>query len=274
MTDLSEGSWIKAMGIDTHYHDTDGQGDVVVLLHGSGPGASAWANWKLALPYLSADFRVVAPDYVGFGSTERPDGLVYSADLWAEHVLAFLDELGITRFHVVGNSMGGAIALRLARDVPDRIGKMVLMGSGGIKRVPPPPGAIQMRQYKPSVENMRSLITAGFLYDASLATDALVEERYQASCAPGVQETYEHMFFGEGQRGNEHQLPDDELAAITTDTLIIHGREDRIIPIENSWALFHLLPNSRFVGLSECGHWAQIEQAEAFNPMVRRFFGA
>ena len=109
------GETIIAAGIETNVHDTvaDPGNGTVLLIHGSGPGVSAWANWRLTIPALAPSFRVVAPDVVGFGFTERI-AEAYHLDAWVDHMLGVLDALGIERAHVVGNSFGGSLALALA----------------------------------------------------------------------------------------------------------------------------------------------------------------
>lgn len=128
------GKTVSAAGIATNVHDL-GNGDPLLLIHGSGPGVSAYVNWRLSLPTLSQKFRVVAPDVVGFGFTERPDGFEYSLDNWVRHIIGVMDALKIDRAHLTGNSFGGALALALAIRHPDRVNRLVLMGSvGGAKR--------------------------------------------------------------------------------------------------------------------------------------------
>ncbi|MEU3163090.1 alpha/beta fold hydrolase [Streptosporangium sp. NPDC006930] len=265
------GLWTDANGIQTHYLDV-GEGDPVLLLHGSGPGVTAWSNWRSTIPSLSTTFRTIAPEYVGFGQTARPEGLVYGVETWTRHVLDFLDALLLDRVRIVGNSMGGAIALRIARYHPDRVSQMVLMGSGGLEPKQMSPGLRQLRDYEPTPENMRSLIADTFLYDSSLLTEQLVHERYESSRRPGVHETYRKMFHDAGHQGNEHWLPRDEIASVTTPTLVVHGREDRVIPWDVGQDLFHLLPNATLHMFSQCGHWAQIEHAGEFNTVVGEFF--
>ena len=107
------GRRVDAAGISTHYHEA-GAGPPVLLLHGSGPGVSAWANWRLTIPALARNYRVIAPDLVGFGCTERPGDIRYSLQTWSNHVWSFLDALGIRQTSVVGNSLGGRIGLDMA----------------------------------------------------------------------------------------------------------------------------------------------------------------
>nr|AAG17130.1 hypothetical CdoFa [Comamonas sp. JS765] len=122
---------IVAAGIRTNYHDV-GSGDPVLLIHGSGPGVSAWANWRLVMPALSERARVIAPDMAGFGFSERPEGFAYGMDAWVRQAVGLLDALGIARADLVGNSFGGGLALALAIRHPERVRRLVLMGSVGV----------------------------------------------------------------------------------------------------------------------------------------------
>src|SRR6202165_72215 len=127
IVDPEVGLRIRAAGLDTNYHDR-GEGSPVLLIHGSGPGVTAWANWRLTIPALAESNRVLAPDMAGFGYTERKPGTVYEMNLWVSHLVGFLDALKIDRVSLVGNSFGGALALALAVRHPNRVQKLVLMG--------------------------------------------------------------------------------------------------------------------------------------------------
>ena len=152
------GQTILAAGIHTNIHDTgtDPGGGTVLLIHGSGPGVSAWANWRLTIPALESNFRVVAPDIAGFGHTER-SMVEYSLDTWTAHVVGVLDTLGIDSAHVVGNSFGGSLALSLAIRHPDRVRRLGLMGAVGLP-FPLTPGLDAVWGYEPSVEAMAALL--------------------------------------------------------------------------------------------------------------------
>ncbi|HXZ18257.1 MAG TPA: alpha/beta hydrolase, partial [Roseiarcus sp.] len=188
---------IAAGGIATNYHD-QGQGPSVLFIHGSGPGVSAWANWRLTIPTLSKTYRVIAPDMVGFGFTDRPKGAKYSKDLWVRQAIGLLDALGIDKVHVVGNSFGGAIALAMAIRHPERVGRLALMGSVGVP-FQITPGLDAVWGYQASLEGMRKLLDI-FAYDRSLVNDELAELRYQASIRPGFQEAFAAMFPAPRQR--------------------------------------------------------------------------
>lgn len=260
---------INAGGVATNYHD-QGAGAPVALLHGSGPGVSAWANWRPVMAPLAQHFRVVAPDVVGFGFTERPAGIRYDLDTWSRHALDFFDALGIERAHVVGNSFGGALALALARRAPGRIARLVLMGSVGIE-FELTEGLEATWGYTPSLDNMRRLLDL-FAYDRSLVTDELAQLRYQAGLRPGVQEAYAAMFPAPRQEAIRRLSNSEEaIRGIPHETLIIHGREDRIIPVSCSQKLFRLMKNSQLHVFGKCGHWTQVEHARRFNRLVADF---
>ncbi|TPG36504.1 alpha/beta fold hydrolase [Mycolicibacterium hodleri] len=257
---------IEAAGITTAYLEA-GSGDPVVMLHGSGPGVSATANWQYNIPSLAARFHVLAPDIVGFGETSRPDDVVYSLRTWTDHVWAFLDAHDIGRTAVVGNSLGGRIALQMATDSPERISRMVLMGSPGVGMTPTD-GLAALRAYEPSHDAMRSLLRTYFAVDPALITEELVAIRYQASIANGAFEAYSAMFSDPRHRGSELGITADEVRAITTPALLVHGREDRVVPLAVSQTMLGLLPNADLHVFSHCGHWTQIERAEEFSALV------
>ena len=185
------GHRIRAAGFDTNYHD-QGNGHPVVMIHGSGPGVTAWANWRLNIGPLSKQARVLAPDMVGFGYTDAPAGTRYGLDTWVEHLVGFLDALELDSVDLVGNSFGGGLALAIAASRPERVRKLVLMGSVGID-FPLTPGLDAVWGYTPSIENMKGLLDV-FAHDRKLVNDELAELRYRASTREGVQERFAQMF--------------------------------------------------------------------------------
>jgi 2-hydroxy-6-oxo-octa-2,4-dienoate hydrolase len=265
------GGSVVAAGITTNYlHDGEPDAPPVLLLHGSGPGVTAYANWRLTIPTLATRLRVVAPDLVGFGFTERSGDVEYSMDLWVDQVLGVLDGLGIERASVVGNSFGGGLALRLATRHPDRVHRLVLMGSVGVP-FPITEGLDRVWGYEPSIERMKELIGL-FAYSRELVTDELAEVRYRASIQPGFQESFSAMFPAPRQRWVDAMVtPEEQIAALPHRTLVVHGREDRVIPLENALALLRLVPDARLHVFGRCGHWTQIEHAEEFNHLVLDF---
>jgi 2-hydroxy-6-oxo-octa-2,4-dienoate hydrolase len=263
------GSRVVANGIGTNYL-TAGDGPPVVLVHGSGPGVSAYANWRLLIPQLAQRYTVYALDMVGFGFTDRPDGVDYTIKTWTDQLLGFLDALGLDRVSLVGNSFGGAVALRTAAEHPDRIDHLVLMGSVGVP-FPITEGLDAVWGYEPSFENMRAIMDY-FAYSRDLVNDELAEVRYQASIQPGFHESYSAMFPAPRQRWVDAMVtPDEAIAAITAPTLVVHGREDRVIPLANSYRLLELVPHAQLHVFGHCGHWSQIEWADEFAGLVADF---
>jgi pimeloyl-ACP methyl ester carboxylesterase len=257
---------IDAGGIQTSYLEA-GSGETVLMLHGSGPGVSALANWQYNIPTFAQRFRVLAPDIVGFGATERADDIVYSLGTWTDHVWAFLDAHGIEKTAIVGNSLGGLIALQMATDRPERITKMVLMGTPGVGMTPTE-GLAALRAYEPSHDAMRELLRNYFAVDPAMITDELVEIRYQASIADGAYEAYRAMFFDPRHAGSELGITENEVRAIATPILLVHGREDKVVPLQVSFTMLGLLPNADLHVFSACGHWTQIERADEFSTLV------
>jgi pimeloyl-ACP methyl ester carboxylesterase len=263
------GQTVDAGGIKTNYLET-GQGPVVVLVHGSGPGVTSYANWRLVLPALGEKFRVIAPDMVGFGFSERPSDVQYGVQTWADQVIGLMDSLGVRTASIVGNSFGGAIALRVATQHPDRVDKLVLMGSMGVP-FELTEGLDRVWGYTPSFENMRKVLDV-FAYDRELVPDELAEVRYRASMQPGFQESFAAMFPAPRQRWvDAMRTPDEEIRQIPHETLVVHGREDQVIPVDTSLQLMRLIDRADVHVFGRCGHWVQIERSPDFNRLVRDF---
>ncbi len=261
---------ILANGIQTNYHE-HGQGEPVLLIHGSGPGVTGWANWRLTIPALAENFHVIAPDIVGFGYTERPADVQYNMETWLNHILGFMDALGIEKAHVVGNSFGGGLALAMAIRAPQRVDRLVLMGSAGLPFTLTE-GLDRVWGYTPSIDNMRGLLDL-FAFDRSRVTDDLARMRFEASVRSGIQEAFVQMFPAPRQSG-VNSLASDEVAikALPHTTMIVHGREDKIIPLASSYELFSMIQKAQIHVFGQCGHWTQIEHATRFNKLISDFF--
>jgi len=263
------GASADAGGITTNYLEA-GEGPPVLLIHGSGPGVTAYANWRLVMPALAEHFRVIAPDMAGFGFSERPEKAEYGIDLWTDQVIGLMDALNISQASIVGNSFGGAIGLRLAARHPDRVNRLVLMGSMGID-FPITEGLNRVWGYQPSFDNMRKVLDV-FAYNRELVPDELAEVRYRASTQPGFQESYGSMFPEPRQRWvDAMRTPDDDIRNLPHTTLIVHGREDQVIPADNSLRLMQMITNGDLHIYSHCGHWVQIERSADFNRLVTDF---
>jgi 2-hydroxymuconate-semialdehyde hydrolase len=266
---------IDIAGVVTAVIDTgepaESSGPPVLMLHGSGPGVTATANWRLVIPALAAHRRVLAPDQLGFGGTATGEARTYGRAPWTEHALALLDTLGVGTVDVIGNSMGGAIALSLAVARPAAVRRIVLMGSMGVAMALPP-GLDGVWRYEPSVEQMRRVIGL-FAYDRGLITDDLVRMRYEASLDPPVRDSWAAMFPAPRQRWvDDLALSGAELASVRQPVLLVHGRDDLVVPWTASTArLIDILPDNRAHLLSNCGHWTMIERTADFLAVVEPF---
>lgn len=244
----------------------------VILLHGSGPGVTGYANWRLLMPQLENDFHVLAPDVIGFGYTDHPEGYEYNMANWLKFTCDFMDAVGVSKAHFVGNSFGGALSLAMAARHPERVDRFVMMGAAGI-HFEITEGLREVWGYKPSVEAMRSLMSI-FAHRKDLVSDEIIKSRYEASIRPGYQEAYEQLFPEPMQEKLDAlALPEDEIAKIPHRVLLVHGREDVIVPMENSIKGHKLLKNSELHIYGECGHWTQVEKPEAFALLVKNFLG-
>lgn len=252
-----------------NYHD-QGQGDVVLLIHGSGPGVTAWANWRGIIPELSKQARVIAPDMLGFGYSQCPPQQKLDSVTWVDSLVGLLNALAIDRVSIVGNSFGGAIALAFAHRYPEKVDKLILMGAVGVS-FPLTDGLNKVWGYQPSIETMRGLMEV-FAYDHSIINDDLVKMRYEASIRDDVQTRFEQLFPEPRQAGIEMlALTEDQIRLLPQHTLIIHGRDDLVIPLEVSERLVRLIAKSQLHVFGECGHWVQIEKAKEFTQLLLDF---
>ncbi len=269
------GKSVTTGGFTTNYLESgEAHGGVpVILLHGSGPGVTAYANWRGIIPLLQQRFHVYAPDMVGFGFSERPDGIQYSCQVWADQIHDFMDALGIEKAHLVGNSFGGSNALRVVTDHPERVEKLVLMGSMGVDfPIIEGEGLDAIWGYEPSVESMAKAIRTMAWGDELAANEDLARTRYEASTQPGFHEAFSAMFPAPRQRWVQSQITDaDKIRGITQETLVIHGREDRVIPLSTSLALHQMIGRADLTVFSHCGHWVQIERQDDFAQAVTTF---
>ena len=267
---------VEVSGHRLHLNEAgDPSSPAVLWLHGSGPGVTALTNWQALLSGLAPRFHNLAPDLLGFADSAHPDpapaGMVAYTALRAEVLLGLLDVLGLQRVHLVGNSMGAMIALRMVLDAPERIDRLVMMGSGGAPGAPTPDLLRMIRFYdNPSEAAMRELLPR-FVHDPALFAGRLEEiaaTRFAMASRADVRRS--HLATFDPAHEPVRYTP-EQLAGVTQETLVIHGREDRFLPVQAGYyfaehirkAQLHVVPNT--------GHWAQLEQAERFRAQVELF---
>jgi 2-hydroxymuconate-semialdehyde hydrolase len=257
---------LTAEGETTHLHET-GQGLPVVFLHGSGTGVSAAANWWLTLPAVGGSVRAIAPDLIGFGATITAPGTAYGIREWGDHVLRVLDALGIEDAWFVGNSLGGWIALQLAIDHPDRVRGVISMGTGGSA----PTAAIRAHATPDtSFDGLRRSFE-GFVTDPGLVADAMVSARQTIAEYEVSSGRLDRVIEARERDRAGLPLDNDALARLAIPVLLVHGLADHVIPPARTWELVNVIPTADAVVYQGCGHWSQIERAEAFSQLVVDF---
>lgn len=262
--------FVQTRKFKVHYHDA-GEGDVIVMLHGSGPGATGWSNFSQNIEVLSQHYRVLAIDMPGWGES---DPVTYQEREHSTTLAEVLDELGIDKIALIGNSMGGGTSVRFAYEYPERVTHLITMGSSSGESVEMGPGGLteglkilQKGYRKPGFETMRELVDV-MCFDGSFATDELVQARADAVLA--MPEHAKNFIDGSGKRPIV-ELDWKKVRTISAPTLLFHGRDDRVVHFEHSLRLTSLIKNSRLVLINQCGHWLQIEHAEEFNRLVLDF---
>lgn len=271
---------VNTLGFTTFFHEAGPAHAVpVLLLHGSGPGANALSNWQFALPFLGQSYRCFAPDIAGFGQSPHhtpPQGAAAWLDVWVEQMIAFLDVLGLGKVHLVGNSMGGGVALHLIHRYPERFGNVVLMGAVGAPFTATAGLKRGWGYYSTGTKEELAFLVRKFLYDPEILggdVDAIAANRYRFVMQDTVRRQFEAMFPGDKQAHvDAFVLTPEMLQKIQHPVLATHAREDFFIPLANSCYLAEHLPNAQLHVFSKCGHWIQIEQRNAFNNLVKAFF--
>ncbi|HEV7193123.1 MAG TPA: alpha/beta fold hydrolase [Jatrophihabitantaceae bacterium] len=270
-------------GLTLHFHEAgDPAGETVVMLHGGGPGASAWSNFGRNLAVLSERFHVLAIDQPGFGKSDKPSEFpaqfyTFSADAIAE----LLVHLGIDKAHFVGNSLGGGTAVRFALNHPQLAGRLVLMAPGGlglnVVSADPTEGIKKLYAFAappgPSPEKLADFLRT-LVYDASMITDELVAERYVFASDPATLKSMGAMgaSFMRAESFEEAMLW-REAYKLRQRVLLIWGREDRVNPLDGALVALKLIQRAELHVFGRCGHWAMLEKFEEFNRLTADFLG-
>jgi len=279
----STSRFAEAAGMRLHYHEAgpagSSGGPVVVMLHGGGPGASAWSNFGRNLPVFSGGFRTLMVDQPGFGRSAKPAVTGNYFTFAADAVCGLLDELGIGRVHLVGNSLGGGTAMRFALRFPERVSRLVLMAPGGLGLnvfAPDPTEGVQrLMEFAappgPSREKMAAFLRT-LVFDQRLVTDELVDERYAAASDPESIAALASM----GASFYDPACAEDgmlwrEAHRLRRPVLLIWGREDRVNPLDGALVALKLIRRAELHVFGGCGHWAQLEKFDEFNRLAISF---
>lgn len=277
ISEITEESTSRIAEVDghtVHYNDI-GSGKPLIMLHGAGPGASGWSNFKQNLPALAGKYRVLLIDHPGFGKTTKdlPETMPRS-EFGRLLIVGLMNKLGIDKAHFVGNSWGGRTALGIALHDPTRVDRLVLMGTGGgLSMTHPEPSEGMRLLYGffappgPSRERMEQLIRT-FLFDQSMVNDALIDERLQSAMEPQTRAFYQRYMMGPDSR--EPQLWKN-LEKIGHRTLLMWGRDDRTCPYDSGLIMLKRMPNARIHIFPRCGHWVQLEKRAEFDVLLDTF---
>ncbi|MFE6710590.1 alpha/beta fold hydrolase [Streptomyces sp. NPDC057695] len=255
-----------------------GEGAPVLLLHGGGPGASGVSNYSRNITELAMEFRVVVPDLPGYGRSGKGVDLADPFGALASGIRGVLDQLNLEKAHFVGNSYGGACALRLALDTPQRVDRMVLMGPGGIgtTRALPTPGLNSLLNYYtgdgPSRPKLEKFIRDYLVFNAARIPDSIIDARYQDSIAPEVvaapplrrPTSLRALWKMDFTR-------DKRLDRLAVPTLVLWGAEDKVNRPSGGRMLAGRMPDCDLYEVANTGHWVQWERAELFNRLCADF---
>jgi 4,5:9,10-diseco-3-hydroxy-5,9,17-trioxoandrosta-1(10),2-diene-4-oate hydrolase len=255
-----------------------GDADTIVLLHGGGPGASAWSNFGRTMPVVAKRFRAVMMDLPGYGETAARPATGHFFTVAADALAGLLDHLSISKVHLIGNSLGGGTAVRVALAYPDRVGRLVLMGPGGLTlnvlAPDPTEGVRRLMEFAappgPSRDKMAAFLRI-MVHDQRLITDELIDERYAAASRPEALSGMAAMgasFFGEHA---EDGMLWREAHRLRHEVLLIWGREDRVNPLDGALIAVKQLRRCQLHVFGGCGHWAQLEKFDEFNELSLRF---
>lgn len=255
---------------------TGGRGEPLLMLHGGGPGATGMSNFRRNVDVLGAHFHLIIPDMPGYGGSSKGISRKDPFGDIAGSMRGLLDVLGFKQADVMGNSLGGAVALRLGLEAPDRVRRIVLMGPGGmgVGRTLPTKGLMKLLTYYagggPSRVKLKEFINY-LVFDPSQISDALIDERYRASIAPDVLKDPPLVKPRGFPPRTMDLLRDDRLDRLTNRVLIMWGSDDRVNPASGGLKLLKRLPNAELYLINKVGHWIQWERPDEFNDLVTGF---
>jgi 4,5:9,10-diseco-3-hydroxy-5,9,17-trioxoandrosta-1(10),2-diene-4-oate hydrolase len=262
-----------------HYHEAGvGNDQTVVLLHGGGPGASSWANFSRNIAVLARHFHVLAVDQPGYGHSDKRAEHGQFNRYAARALTGLFDRLGLGRVPLVGNSLGGGTAVRFALDYPDRAGRLVLMGPGGLSvnlfSPDPTEGVKRLSAFSmaPTRENLEAFLRV-MVYDKNLITPELVDQRFALASTPESLTAARAMGMSFAGADFELGMMWREVYRLRHPVRLIWGREDRVNPLDGALVALKTIPRAQLHVFGQCGHWAQVEKFDEFNKLTVDFLG-
>lgn len=268
--EINSQKYLQTGTFKTAYYEGGSGDETIILIHGGGAGADSYGNWRTSFDLFTAHAHTIAIDMVGFGKSDCPDPseFSYTQEARNDQAINFIESLGKGSVHIIGNSMGGATALGVAMKRPDLVKSILLMGSAGLNRTVNP-ALQQVVNYDFTLEGMRQIIKALGNPDLKMPED-LILYRYALSNEPAVKKAYQSIMGWVRDQGGLH-YKESEISAIRTRTLVVNGKDDHAIPMQESFRFLELIKNSTGYFLPHCGHWAMMEYPEIFSRLALDF---
>jgi pimeloyl-ACP methyl ester carboxylesterase len=272
--------WVDVNGLRIHCLQAGESGSPVILLHGGGTDSAA-LSWKEAIPALAVSHRVYAPDWPGFGDSDKPD-MAYSMDTFIDCLGGLMDALGLARASLVGISLGGGVALGFTLRSPDRVDRLVLLDSYGLQAKPPFPLISYLFVRMPFINELTWALMASsrgmvrqtlrqMFHDPSRVSEEMVDEVYRLVRQPGAGRAWRSLQRNEVTPRGLRTLYLDRLGEISVPTLILHGAQDTLVPVACAKEAHARIKGSEFHLVEGCGHWLPREKPEEFNRLVTEF---
>lgn len=286
MTNLLRTEWLDVQGFKTHCYSAGETGPEIVLIHGAGVD-SAMLSWREVIVLLAEHYRVYAPDMPGYGQSEFKPGVQYSNTFYTHFVHDFIKQKGIINPIIIGISMGGGVAIEYALTYPEKIKVLGLVNSNGILDkwewhfftyhfyVNTPLNAFSYKMMGRSRKFAKQIIISGLFYDPENVTEKLIDEVQKAAQSPHAGKAFTSLQKSEylGKEGLKSDFS-KRMPEIRTPTFIIHGKEDRTVPVAHAQKAHELIPNSSLFIVEKARHWPQKEKPEEFVRLARAYLAA
>ena len=257
---------ITVDGIETHYFEL-GSGPTLILIHGGGPGADSWGNWHGCSQEYAKNFRVIAYDMPGFGRSSKPSPELYPYDQASRnrHLIGLIEALKLAPVNLIGNSMGGATSLGVCIERADLVDKLILMGSAGLAVNNPDPGAKEiLKQYDYTLGAMRAVMET-LTGSRFKVEEHVLQYRHALMQDPAAQAAIVRIV------RSDLSYPEERIASVTTPTLVVGGKEDKIAVPARNFRYLELIENSWGFFIPHAGHWVMLEAPKVFVGVTTKF---